>query len=216
LISINCLQGNPGFLISLKNLTRRVDVMSQVALHEARMDKSSQVRRRQFLRGDFSGRRSPIRPPWSRTEDVFIEDCDRCGDCLKACEEGIIKVGGGGFPEIDFTRGGCSFCGDCVTACKGKALVGDVQAPSTAWSLRARIETDCLAHRGVECRACGERCDTRAIVFRPRVGGVAEPRLETELCNGCGECFAVCPVRAVRIGPPEQQSKAVRGGATES
>ncbi len=173
------------------------------------MSNPSAVDRRRFLRGDFTGKRPLLRPPWSLAEDAFIEACERCDDCVSACEEGIIRKGRGGFPEVDFTHGACTFCGDCLSACKGRALVGDVDDSASAWSLKAEIGTDCLAKKGVVCRSCGERCDTRAISFQLKIGGAARPELDSQLCNGCGECFAVCPAQAVRIAPVEQLKRAV-------
>jgi ferredoxin-type protein NapF len=162
-------------------------------------NRPNQVDRRQFLRGDIHGHRPSLRPPWSLAEAAFIEACERCGDCVQACGEGILKTGGGGFPEVDFSRGGCTFCGDCLVACKHHALTGDIRDTASAWSLRAQIGPDCLARKGVICRSCGERCDTRAIRFQLKAGGAARPELDVSLCNGCGECYGVCPTQAVRI-----------------
>jgi ferredoxin-type protein NapF len=104
---------------------------------------------------------------------------------------------------VDFARGGCSFCGDCLEACRGRALAGTAGDEASAWNLRAVIDDACLSLRGVVCRSCGERCDEDTIRFRLEVGGVARPQLESERCNGCGACFAVCPVKAVRIVPKQ-------------
>jgi ferredoxin len=62
----------------------------------------------------------------------------------------------------------------------------------------------CLAYQNVVCRSCGERCEHDAIGFAPRLGGAAEPRLNAELCTGCGDCLVVCPSVALSlIGAPE-------------
>jgi ferredoxin-type protein NapF len=160
---------------------------------------STVTNRRQFLRTAIAGGPRPARPPWSLSEPEFLDRCDRCDDCLKACPERILKRGSGGFPEVDFARGGCTFCGECLNACKGRAIVGDGTAPDTAWTLRAEIDDTCLAVRGVVCRSCGEACDARAIRFRLELGGVARPLLDRDRCNGCGGCYSICPVAAVRI-----------------
>jgi len=169
------------------------------------------ISRTQFLRGDFRGDRHPVRPPWALPEGQFIEICTRCADCVSACPDGLIKNGRGDYPEIDFTQGGCDFCGDCVTACKPKALV---QSSSTAppWSIVASIEKNCLSLNAVTCRSCGDVCDEEAISFKLQTGGRAIPHLEPELCSGCGECIAVCPVKAVRILPKETRGEITQGG----
>jgi ferredoxin-type protein NapF len=160
------------------------------------------INRAQLLRGDFSGRSRPIRPPWSPSEDDFVEHCTRCGDCISVCPQHILDKGRGGFPRVDFSRGECLFCGECVQACKPGVLAGwspqgDGPAP---WSVLARFENQCLALKGVECRSCADQCDTAAIRFRLVAGGVAQPMLELTHCNGCGACYSVCPVQAIELG----------------
>ncbi|MCP4126472.1 MAG: 4Fe-4S dicluster domain-containing protein, partial [Gammaproteobacteria bacterium] len=57
----------------------------------------------------------------------------------------------------------------------------------------------CLSINAVICRSCGEACDQEAIKFKLEVGGIARPLLDLEKCNGCGECFTVCPDNSVQI-----------------
>lgn len=159
--------------------------------------------KRQFFRGLLTGKDAPRRPPWSLAEPAFIEACERCGDCVRACPESILVESAGGYPEVDFSRGGCDFCADCLTACKGRALRGDARDPFSAWSQRARIGSNCLSLHGVVCRSCGEVCDERAIRFRLELGGVARPMLSLDTCNGCGACVRVCPVQAVELAQPD-------------
>lgn len=150
----------------------------------------------QFLRGA----QDVFRPPWSLDEPLFVETCDRCGDCINACPTSIIEKGRGGFPVINFQKGECEFCGDCVMRCHNGALQRQaMEAEQSPWSLTAVITDSCLAMNGVVCRTCGEQCDERAIRFRPRVGGVSIPELDSEACSGCGACVAPCPVKAVTI-----------------
>ena len=88
-------------------------------------------------------------------------------------------------------------------------MVGNVDEYATAWNLKAEVGGDCLSARGIVCRACGESCDERAIRFQLEVGGIARPLLDAERCSGCGECFAVCPVKAIRIVALEPLQQAV-------
>jgi len=162
--------------------------------------------RRQLLRGDVSGGRTPIRPPWAIAEAQFVVRCDRCGHCIECCEERVIRAGSGGFPQMDFSARGCSLCGACVAACEGKALTED-PGLDRPWDQVASIATHCLANLGVVCRSCGDVCDERAIRFELRVGGAALPRLNDEQCTGCGFCIGVCPVQAIDLAPaPERRT----------
>ncbi|MCP3672418.1 MAG: 4Fe-4S dicluster domain-containing protein, partial [Gammaproteobacteria bacterium] len=106
---------------------------------------SSGINRIQFLRGGLSGKRDPIRPPWSLPEPEFIDKCNRCGDCIPACEYELIKIDRGGYPEIDFSQGGCDFCGDCVTVCKPGAIKKASDEDALPWTLKATILDSCLS-----------------------------------------------------------------------
>jgi len=162
--------------------------------------------RRFFLRGQVAGSSkvisTPIRPPWAFNESLFIENCSRCSDCISACPQGIIFTGDAGFPEVSFKQGECTFCADCVKACKTGALDTSVlsqQVAPQAWDLDVSIQSNCLSLNAVVCRACGDNCETQAIQFKLKVGGISEPQISQDDCTGCGACVAVCPVDAVKI-----------------
>jgi ferredoxin-type protein NapF len=154
--------------------------------------------RRGFLQARFRADVSDQRPPWALAEDAFEARCNRCGDCIKACPTAILVAGGGGYPRVDFSHGECTFCGECVKACEPRALSRD-DSTRSPWALRAAIGDSCLAHRGVECRVCGESCSEEAIRFRPRLGAVAQPELDEARCTGCGACYKPCPVSAIGV-----------------
>lgn len=160
--------------------------------------------RRQFLRGDFCGRQTVVRPPWSRPEPDFLERCNGCGECIAACAHGLIVRGGGRYPEIRFERGACTLCGDCASRCPEGALVYVPSRPP--WDIRAGVTAQCLTHHGVECRVCGEQCERGAIRFHFTRGGVAQPRVDCARCNGCGACVAPCPAQAVTIHHARDQA----------
>ncbi len=138
----------------------------------------------------------PLRPPWALEEARFVRLCDRCGDCARECPQGIIRIGDGGYPEIDFQSSGCDYCEACVAVCTPEALKMDGRAP---WQQVAQIDDRCFSERGVICRSCGEVCETEAIRFTQVVGGIAHVRMETAACTGCGECVSICPAGAITI-----------------
>ena len=159
---------------------------------------SAQVSRMQFLRGDFKGKESPLRPPWAIDESLFTEICTNCGECTSHCPTHIIKQARANFPVVDFTSGECLFCEQCLDVCKPRALLkSDLKKP---WALKATIKTDiCIAHQGVECRSCYDPCEAQAIMMPPRLGGISIPIISPDTCTGCGACISVCPVNAVSI-----------------
>ena len=161
--------------------------------------------RRAFLRGAFlaggaDATPEPLRPPW--TDDGRVLDaCTRCGDCLRACPEGILIAGDGGFPEVDFGAGSgtCTFCGACAGACRAEVFE---PARNPAWTVTAVIsEQRCLAVAGVHCETCRDACGEAAVRFRPRLGGPPRPELEPDRCTGCGVCAGTCPADAITLQP---------------
>jgi ferredoxin-type protein NapF len=169
--------------------------------HEQRLSTwamTAAISRRQFLRGDLSGRNAPLRPPWALAEAAFVERCDACGECIAACPGQILCQDSAGLPRIDFSRGECDFCGACVDTCSPQALAREPGEPP--WSLAAFIQQDaCLASRKVECRRCADPCASGAIRIRPRVGGFSVPEIDINRCSGCGACYPVCPVQAISL-----------------
>ncbi|GAB3553782.1 ferredoxin-type protein NapF [Noviherbaspirillum agri] len=154
--------------------------------------------RRNFLRGRFTARKGPLRPPWALVENDFLHACTRCGECVKACPTQVISAHDAGYPSMNFTAGECTFCGACVDACKSSALKRVEGQPP--WKAQATLGEQCLAQRKIECRICADQCETRAIRFTLRPGGIAIPAVDSSACTGCGACVAPCPAGAIRIG----------------
>lgn len=160
--------------------------------------------RRAFLRGRFltssqqenMPRFDAVRPPWSIGEREFIDKCTRCNACLTVCETKILIKGEGGFPEVRFDNGECTFCQKCVEACQQPVFRSVDETP---WEHKVRIHEHCLTQHRIECRSCQDSCSMSAIRFRLQSGGVAQPWVEMEQCNGCGACIQSCPVSAIKI-----------------
>lgn len=136
------------------------------------------------------------RLPWISTPQTFTEDCTRCGKCISQCDTQIIVQGDGGFPTIDFTLDECTFCYRCADACPEPIFNPKDEEP---WSAKAKISQACLATKNVECRTCGEACDSMAIKFTLSLGQVAQPSITTNDCTGCGACVSVCPTTAITV-----------------
>lgn len=160
--------------------------------------------RRQFLRGDFRKPSVSVRPPGAMNEAGFLEACSRCSACIEVCPEKIIKKDKRGYPVLDFSQGGCTFCQKCSEACEPGALQG-FGKNITPWNTIADITDECLSRRGVNCRICEDICETRAIRFRLKPGGISQPEINMSSCTSCGFCISVCPSRAIRItNKPDQ------------
>lgn len=148
--------------------------------------------RRAFLTGAFRSPQARLRPPGSADEVSFRDDCNRCGACVTACPRAIVVLDREGLPVIEPARGGCTFCNACIAACPTAALSDD-----RPWPWRAVVRDACLSFTAITCRACEDFCETRAIRFRPQLGGLATPVIDMALCTGCAECVGACPASAI-------------------
>ncbi|OOF45644.1 ferredoxin-type protein NapF [Rodentibacter trehalosifermentans] len=160
--------------------------------------------RRQFLRGKFlvssQQKNTPavdvIRPPWSIGEREFVDKCTRCNTCFTTCETKILIKGDGGFPEVRFENGECTFCKKCAEVCPQPIFRPLDEKP---WEHIIDIGENCLTQRRIECRSCQDNCPMNAIRFHLQMGGVAQPSVNGDTCNGCGACIKSCPVNAIKI-----------------
>lgn len=166
--------------------------------------------RRAFLRG---GRRNTkpaeIRPPWGLPEPAFSSGCTRCHNCVDACPEQIIVPDTDGVPTLDFHRGECTFCRQCTTSCPEPLFLDPKR--HAAWRHTAQIERTCLGYQGIFCQSCKESCEAGAIHFSLWERRIPAPRIELDVCTGCGACIGVCPVRAItmatNLSPPRQSDE---------
>ena len=152
--------------------------------------------RRALLRGRIRAA-TFARPPGALAPMLFEEACTQCGDCARACPDGLLLRDGEGFPVFDPREGGCSFCGACTAACTTGAL-----RAGQAFGWRATASDGCLSSLGTGCRICEDHCDAGAIRFRPMPGGRARPGFDPDTCTGCGACVAPCPVGAIALFRP--------------
>ncbi|MDH5190615.1 MAG: ferredoxin-type protein NapF [Gammaproteobacteria bacterium] len=158
---------------------------------------TAHISRAQFLRGDFRGKKTVIRPPWSQDEPVFTETCTTCSDCIKACPESILLKGRASYPVVDFENGECTFCGLCAEVCQTSSINKLPDTPP--WSLKAVITDSCLAKKGIVCVSCQEECEQNAIKFIPVAGHIPAPDINISSCTGCGACYGSCPVNSISI-----------------
>lgn len=150
--------------------------------------------RRQLLTGRIAKPAPEFRPPWA-VEARLDALCTRCGDCARACGEGIIDMSGG-LPRIRFGGRECTFCGDCASACTVGVFADGTERP---WPVTVELGADCLLHAGIACRVCTDACDTAALRFDLRVRPVGAITINAEACTGCAACLPSCPTASLTL-----------------
>jgi MauM/NapG family ferredoxin protein len=169
----------------------------------------------------FHNSKSPlIRPPGS-SEERLLSQCIRCGECIKVCPTGLLQPGSSlkgvdnlWTPVATMRTGYCDYsCNACGQVCPTEAIPKlSLDKKQKAVIGKASIDTNrCIPwSEGRECIVCEEMCPipTKAIKLSGGGGGqgsksaVRRPRVQEDLCIGCGICEAQCPVQgqaAIRV-----------------
>jgi MauM/NapG family ferredoxin protein len=161
--------------------------------------------------------RNPVllRPPGALEEKKFLARCVKCGECMKVCitnglQPTLLEAGLEGIwspmlvPRIGYCEYRCTLCGQVCPTGAIKRLKLEEKA-KVKIGLAMIDKGRCLpwAH-GRPCIVCEEVCPTpkKAIWFeeakvRDRSGKIVtmmQPRVDIELCIGCGICETKCPV----------------------
>ena len=169
-----------------------------------------------------------IRPPGSLPENLFLQLCIRCGQCMKICPNNALhpaldEAGIEGLwtpilvPATGYCEPTCTLCSQvCPTAAIRRVSEDEklgkngarMVSIGTAFFDRGR----CLPWAmGTPCTVCEEFCPTspKAILMKEeevevlgRRVKLKVPYLDPSQCNGCGACEYVCPVHdkaAIRV-----------------
>lgn len=147
-----------------------------------------------------------VMPPGALDFERFTAKCTACQLCVSNCPGDVLKpatlqYGISGFlqPHLDFDTGMCEFdCVRCSNICPNGAL-----APLTG-QRKKRLQIGVAEYSRpscvvvtdhTSCGACAEYCPTGAVHMVPWTKGLTIPKVEPELCIGCGGCEYVCPAR---------------------
>ena len=157
-----------------------------------------------------------VRPPGALGEEDFLSKCIRCGECMKVCPtNGIhpaaLEAGLEGMwsPVMKMTIGYCEYeCTLCTQVCPTGAIrpltVDEKQKIKIGLAYIDRNR--CLPYASARtCIVCEEHCPTpkKAIWFeeaqvttdRGEKVTVKQPRVNLELCIGCGICTNKCVIK---------------------
>ena len=162
--------------------------------------------------------RLPVRPPGSLPEQLFLQTCIRCGECLQACPNDVLQplgfeqgIEGLWTPHVVADWSGCeASCNNCGQVCPTGAIRAlPLEEKKVARMGLAVVDhATCLPYAGHSaCQLCVDECTAAgydAIEFR-QVGtavdelgnpiegtGYLAPVVLSHRCVGCGLCQTRC------------------------
>lgn len=154
-------------------------------------------------------KRNPITPPGSVSREEFQQKCTSCHLCVSKCPSHVLKpsfseygLSGMMQPTVSFDKGFCNFdCTVCGEVCPNGAIrpLTVEQKHLNQMGYVVFVEENCIVYtEGTSCGACSEHCPTQAISMVPFRNGLTLPKINKEICVGCGGCEYVCPSRPFR------------------
>ncbi|MDR1408185.1 MAG: 4Fe-4S dicluster domain-containing protein [Tannerella sp.] len=152
---------------------------------------------------------APITPPGSIDLKRFKDKCTACHLCVTQCPSHVLRPAGleYGFgyllrPRMAYIDSYCNFeCTVCANVCPTGAIrpITVDEKKVTQVGIAEFFEDRCVvSEKDQDCGACSEHCPTQAVHMVPYKGTLTIPKVEPELCVGCGGCESICPVRPDR------------------
>lgn len=174
-----------------------------------------------LVRSEAHASAAALRPPGALAERDFAAQCIKCGQCVRACPYGTLRlaslagVAANGTPYFEPRAVPCYMCPDlpCTRACPSGALDPRLEDVNRSRMGLAVIDQEhCLSWQGLRCEVCYRVCPVRgkAIVINAESRktsrhAVFEPMIDSAHCTGCGLCEKSCPTElaAIRVLRPE-------------
>lgn len=135
--------------------------------------------------------RTQPRPPRAVDEALFLRLCDGCGECKKVCPNSVIDIHEH-TAQINLDFNECSLCSECVSACPTGALHSSIPVNI---DLQPSFSQGCNNNLQIECQQCQFSCPQSAITVEED----ELPVLDSDLCNGCGQCRSSCYIGAISM-----------------
>ena len=131
-----------------------------------------------------------LRPPGAVDEDLFLERCTGCADCVEACPHDAIQtLPRNDTPVIFPGESPCKLCEDlpCIGACTTEALLPVADRFQVNMGVAKVFSKICTAEAG--CNACVSKCPTEALSMDFASYHI---RVDDSVCVGCGICQYIC------------------------
>jgi polyferredoxin len=143
-----------------------------------------------------------IRPPGALAENNFLQQCSRCGRCVKVCPAECLfpmslDTGLHTFltPRVVPRKARCELCLSCQEVCPTGAIAR-IPLERVKMGIGELIRAKCLVWSEQKlCLLCREQCPVHAI----EVDEQNRPYVNETACVGCGACENGCPLPEASI-----------------
>ena len=135
-----------------------------------------------------------LRPPGAAAGNKFDGLCARCGACIRACPQKIIRQDRFLLPFVDFVRGG--YCKKGCEVCSQVCAYGAIGKKAAIGKI-TNDQDSCRYSQSGGCGVCVGACPYKALKF-----GDDHIEIDLKLCTGCGYCVAECPYGSIEIPVP--------------
>ncbi|MDR1203425.1 MAG: 4Fe-4S binding protein [Tannerellaceae bacterium] len=151
----------------------------------------------------------PVTPPGSIGLERFKDKCTGCHICVVKCPTQVLRPAGLEYglgymlrPYVSYKSSYCNYeCTVCSDVCPNHAILPLTveQKKTTQVGIATFVIDRCIVYtESTDCGACSEHCPTQAVHMIPYEGTLTIPKVEPELCIGCGGCESICPVNPRR------------------
>jgi ferredoxin len=146
-----------------------------------------------------------ISPPGSQCIQYLKDNCVGCQLCISICPGKVLQPS---FLEYGFTAmmaprmyykiGYCNYeCTKCGEVCPTGAILplsGKEKKITQIGIVHFERDKCIVITQNKSCGSCSEHCPTQAVHMVPYKGNLTLPKIEPEICIGCGACEHACPV----------------------
>ena len=119
--------------------------------------------------------------------------CIGLGDCSAVCEYNAIKIEKG-VAKVNSAL--CKACGQCAAVCPNhlisiRPLANKIDVLCSSADNGKVTKTNCK-NGCIGCKMCEKKCPNGAVTVKD-----FHAVIDYDKCTSCGECAAVCPVKAI-------------------
>ncbi len=149
--------------------------------------------------------RGPVAPPGAKSIEHLKERCISCHLCVAVCPTKVLQPSfleygftGINIPQMDYNSYFCNFdCHKCGEVCPTGAIITLPQEEKHVTQIgkvHFQVELCIVESEETSCGSCSEHCPTQAVKMVDYNNDLTIPKIDPNICIGCGACEYACPV----------------------